>query len=258
MWDDSLHGAATFYPHNLAQLGYKALEIRVNDKYTQQAWARKHGVRFSPDRTVGIQRRRKVVPWPRWRYNKRWIIEILEAQIKHYRPDVLLVPAMNQIPTDFLKTMRPYTRLMVGLHDSTPLPDGYDWTTYDLILVTFPPFVDWFRQQGVPCELILYGFDPRVLDIASQPERDVPVSFIGSFFEIYDNRAQFVEAVCEQLDIQVWAPEVKRLRPDSAGPPLLPGAGVGGGPVPDARPQPDHAERPSRWGAALRQQHASL
>jgi len=212
---EGFHGGTTFYPYNLAQLGHEAHEIRVNDPHTQKAWAREHGVRVSPDRTPGLRLRRGVVPWPRWHTNKRWITEILEAQIRHYRPDVLLVPAMNQIPTDFLKAMRPYTRLMVGLHDSTPLPDGYDWATYDLALVTFPPFVDWFRERGVPSELVLYGFDPRVLDRTGQPERDVPISFVGSFFDIHSNRTEFVEALCEQVDIQVWAPDVKRLRPDS-------------------------------------------
>ena len=38
----SLFGVADFYPRNLARLGHPALEVYLNNRFLQEAWAREH------------------------------------------------------------------------------------------------------------------------------------------------------------------------------------------------------------------------
>jgi hypothetical protein len=87
----------------------------------------------------------------------------MTAQIKHYKPDVLLNAAINGISTDFLQGIKPHVKLLVGEHAATRLPETGNWSVYDLVISSFPPTLDWFRSKGVPAELSRLAFEPRVL-----------------------------------------------------------------------------------------------
>ena len=115
-------------------------------------------------------------------------IEIMTAQIKHYKPDVLLNQAMDGVSNDFLRGIKPYVKLLVGEHAATRLPETENWSVYDLVISSFPPTLDWFRLKGVPAELNRLGFEPRVLSHLKDGERKIPISFVGSFYPVHSTR----------------------------------------------------------------------
>ncbi len=142
-----------------------------------------------------------------------WYYDILAAQIRELKPDVVLNEAMNWLSSDFLRAIKPQIRLLVGQHAATKLRDENDYTVYDLVVSSFPPTLAWFREKGIPVEMNRLGFEPRVLCETKLEERVFGVTFIGRFFSgIYDSRARFLEVLCEKLEqIRVWGTGVDEL-----------------------------------------------
>ena len=97
---------------------------------------------------MGIPIGRGIVPWLSRNQVRRWFHEILAAQVKYQKPDVLLNLAMEGTDSCFLQGMKPYTRLLVG-QIAAPLPQGENWGIYDLVISSLPNFVEYFRSLGI-------------------------------------------------------------------------------------------------------------
>jgi spore maturation protein CgeB len=215
---ESLYSIGDFYSSNLRKLGYEAQEIDTNNKFMQKAWADEHGLRIDCQERWQFRLRRGLVPWVSRATNCQWMYEIMAAQVQHYRPDVLLSPAMNAVSNDFLREIKPYVKLLVGEHAATQLPETENWGVYDLVISSFPPTLDWFRSKGVPAELNRLGFEPRVLFDLKDRERSIPISFVGSFYSVHSTRVEWLEYLCSRFQVKVWSPHTNYL---SAASPIL-------------------------------------
>lgn len=141
-----------------------------------------------------------------------WFYEILAAQIKHYRPDIVLNHAMRGISSCFLREMKPYIRLLVGQRGATRLPNSGDWGWYGLVISSFPPTVDWFRQKGIPAELHRLGFEPRVLSWPQPKGSTFDVTFIGGFYSVHSSRMVLLETLFDRFEqIRIWGPGIDHL-----------------------------------------------
>src|SRR6266446_692598 len=209
---ESLFSGADFYSTNLQKLGHEAWDIDANNKFMQKAWARQHGVRANKDWGWEFRLRKGFVPWLS-RVKDPWFYHILAAQIKYYKPDVLLNHSVG-LGASFFREMKPYVRLLVGSHGS-PLPEDRDFGVYDLVLSVVENFVDYFRQEGVNSELLRLGFEPLVLERLNGTERSTPVSFVGQLSRHHASRQYWLEYLCQQIPVQVWAPSTNDLRDDS-------------------------------------------
>lgn len=214
--NDSLFGVADFYSSNLQRLGHMAYDIHANNPSMQKAWAQEHGLAFGPDWRWQFRLRRGFVPWVS-RVRNRLSYEVLAAQIRHYKPEVLLNQAMGEISSRFLREMRSEVRLLVGQHAATPLRQGEDWGVYDLVISSFPPTVEWFRRREIPAELNRMGFETRVTSTVAAPTESFDVTFIGAFHgPIYESRLTWLEVLCKQLSqMAVWGPKADHLSPAS-------------------------------------------
>ena len=210
--NESLFGSADFYSSNLRKLGHEAWDIHANNEFMQKAWADEHGLRIDSGRRWEFRLRRGIVPWVSRATNLQWVYEIMTAQVKHYKPDVILGPAMNAVSNDFLREIKPYVKLLVGEHAATQLPETENWRVYDLVISSFPPTLDWFRLKGVAAELNRLGFEPRVLSDLKDRERTIPVSFVGSFYSVHNTRVEWLEYLCSRCQVKVWSPHTNHLR----------------------------------------------
>jgi hypothetical protein len=137
------------------------------------------------------------------------LYDILRAQIQTYKPDVLLTHWID-IDATFLREMKPYVRLLVGSHAS-PLHGNRDFGVYDLMLSVVDNFVDYFRSQGVKSERLRFGFEPDVLARFNGSERSIPVSFVGNLFRDHTSRLRWLDHLCQNVPVHVWAPSVSEL-----------------------------------------------
>jgi spore maturation protein CgeB len=208
---ESPFGMADFYSSNLRKLGYEAWDIYANNEFMQKAWADELGLRIDCGQSWQFRLRRGLIPWVSRAKNRQWIYEIVTAQIKHYKPDVLLNQAMHGINNDFLRGIKPYVKLLVGQHAATRLPETENWSVYDLVLSSFPPTLDWFRLKGVPAELNRLGFEPGVLSHLKNGERRIPISFVGSFHPVHSTRVEWLEYISSVLEVKVWSPHTNYL-----------------------------------------------
>ncbi len=162
---DQCFGTANFYSTHLRELGHEAEEVVPNCEPLQRQWARENSVTLDETLRYSLIFRRKVVPWLRRLPRDDWFFTILEAQVKAQRPDVLYVQDMHAIPPFFLQAVRPYVKKIVG-QIASPTHPGADFRDYDLILTSFPHFVDRFRQEGLNSEYFRIGFEPKRTDTA--------------------------------------------------------------------------------------------
>src|SRR5262249_35431318 len=110
----------------------------------------------------------------------------------------------------FLAEVKPHVRLVVG-QVAAPLPRGEHWGVYDLVVSSLPNFVEHFRRLGVPSELNRLAFEPSVLDRGGPVERDLPFSFVGSFFPAPRGRVALLERLCTRTGLRVWGNGVSNL-----------------------------------------------
>lgn len=231
---ESLFGVADFYSSNLCKLGHEAWDIHANNEFMQKAWAREHGnpmdsptwgrrsLRATLDHCGAIASKTPL------RYLKPllrpllrsvdgrpvWFYDILEAQIKHYKPDVLLNQDMG-ISSRFLNEMKPHVRMLVG-QIASPLPEGEEFGCYDLVISSLPNFVEHFRHMGVPVELHRFAFEPKVLSHLSDGYAKIAISFVGSLSQDHQTRVQLLEYLCARLDVKVWGLGVEGLPKNSS------------------------------------------
>ena len=84
--------------------------------------------------------RKGLIPWPQRIQSNKWVYDILAAQVKQYRPDVLYIQNMNGTSPAFLRDVRPYVKLITGQIASLIAPNA-DLSEYDLILSSFPHII---------------------------------------------------------------------------------------------------------------------
>jgi len=169
------------YSHYLAKLGHLGVEIIANADFLQQQWARENGLR------------------------EKQPFRILAEQIKLERPDVLYIQNITWLDNAQLNALREYVRLIVG-QIASPLPSNLDFSGFDLILSSFPHFVRFFRNNGVPSEYFRLAFDTRVIDAAGiiHLSPSVPLTFVGGLTSRHHGGTVLLEGLAQQLPLRVW------------------------------------------------------
>ncbi len=215
----SLFGVSDFYPRNLIDLGHPAIEISINNRRLQEAWAREHGLSLSTSGGSRIVMRRGILPWI-VRDHAAWMEQVLSAQIEDFRPDVILSHSLSDLRPAFWARMRSHYRLLVG-QIASPLSPDIDLSGFDLMLSSLPNFVERFRAIGMRAEIFRLAFDPIVLErLNADAQRDSPdlpidVSFVGSLSPHHAGRLEWLEQVCREIPVQVWGQGIDSLRNDS-------------------------------------------
>lgn len=203
--NNSLFGTADFYSRNLVALGQDACDIHVNNEHMQRMWANEHDICVSPGKSWQFRLRRGIIPWVNRGQNKKWIYEILAAQIKYYKPDIVLNHDIS-LSSQFFKEMKPYIRFLIGQH-AAPLPQGENFQVYDLMLSSLPNFVEYFQQLGLKAELFRLAFESTILQRMACSKKYIPVSFVGSLSPAHGTRREWLKAICECIDVSIHGPD---------------------------------------------------
>jgi hypothetical protein len=194
-------GTADFYSRHLRALGHEADDIVFNCDPLQRRWADEHrvgmlGVRL-PARLAGL-------PFvPRWLAERDPRLAIAVEQVRAAAPDVLYLQDLNLFPPKVLRSLRRFARLIVG-QIASPLPAHEYVQAFDLILTSFPHYVDRFRQMGIASEYFRIGFDPIVLDELGPVEQFRPCTFVGGLSAAHGDRTDFLERIARETELEVF------------------------------------------------------
>jgi spore maturation protein CgeB len=184
---DRSFGTSDAYSHYLRQLGHTATEVIANCAPLQAAWARERGARVS---RLPLRSRRHT---------------LVETQAESFAADVVYVQDMHLLPARTLEALR-RRALLVGQIASEP-PPAEQVRRFDLVVTSFPHYVERFRGLGVDSEYLRIGFDPRVLQRVEQPARRGAV-FVGSLTRDQHGSGNAVlERAAERAPIEFWGRE---------------------------------------------------
>lgn len=151
---DRFFGTADSYSHYLGELGHEAHELVINCAPLQKRWAKERRVPF-------------------WRQG-----DLVLSQADEYQPDVVYVQDLSALSDHVLERVG-RGRLLVGqIASAAPPPERL--RRFDLIVTSFPHFVERFRALGVQSEYLRIGFDPRTLELVDGTERSAVAVFVGS------------------------------------------------------------------------------
>jgi spore maturation protein CgeB len=153
---DTFFGTADSYSHYLGELGHAAHEVVVDCVPLQTAWAREHGL---ASETPGE--------------------EILLRQIEDFAPDVVYLQNLHVLSDETMAELRRSGAFVAG-QIASAAPDDRRLQMFDIILTSFPHFVERFRSLGVASEYLRIGFDPRVLDHLGPLSSERDITFVGA------------------------------------------------------------------------------
>lgn len=220
---DTGFGRADFLPFNLRKLDHQAEQFIVNAQPIQISWAAENGLKIRTERSTLLrvqQRLKREVNRFRSEPNvpgahvPQWEMEVVEAQVRTFKPDVIFVCDVLYLPAHFHRTLKNHTRLLVG-EMAYPIPPGLDLSPFDLIVSAAPHYVDRLRQAGARSEMLRLGFEKTVLDRVGDQPQDVEFTFIGHVSKAHQQRLELLEELSRKTPLSCWGAGVETLPPDS-------------------------------------------
>jgi spore maturation protein CgeB len=187
---DDCFGSSDFWTNALSQLGYETTEIIANAGFLQRRWALENGFKF---------------------VENDWLFAIAAAQIKGFRPDVLLVADYSTFTASFLRDLRrsnPSIKLILGWCGA-PYNNFSVFREWDIALSCVPELVAEFRVNGLSSFHVNHAFDRRVLKKLNENiEPEIDFAFIGSILKqkrFHIEREQLLLYLVEHTNLQIWS-----------------------------------------------------
>lgn len=209
---DQKFGTSDYYSKNLNSLGHETVDIIANDKYLQTQWANEHNIKLQ---NQGLIERIKSLPYLyKFLGKPNWIQTIIFEQTKFYRPNVVYMQDLSVLNPSVLKEIKKNVKLLVG-QIASPLPEDKYLNCYDLILTSFPHYVDKLRKTGIKSEYFKIGFEHTVSKLFENRDRIYNVVFIGSFSPYHQEGTKTLEKVATEIPIHVWGNGINFLSPNS-------------------------------------------
>ncbi len=211
-------GTADFYSRHLRALGHEARDVIFNCDILQRRWAAENGVAVGASAPKIPARVGRLPIVRRWIAARDTLLDIAQWQVRKARPDVLYLQDLNLFPPEILLSLKDSVRLIVG-QIACPLPTSHYLKAFDLILTSFPHYVDRLRNIGPAAEYFRIGFDPIVLDELGAVARVRRCTFVGGISPAHGGRTRFLEQVARGVDIEFFGYGADTLARDS---PILP------------------------------------
>lgn len=208
-------GTADFYSRHLNDLGCRAVDLIGNCVPLQSAWAREHGLHVN---SFALRLPYRLFQLPligQALAVMRGIVDIAIEQIDSLAPDVVYCQDIRFLPPSALARLRKRSRLIVG-QIACPLPPPAYIRGYDLILTSFPHFVDRIRAHGVASEYFRIGFDTSVLEALGTVGKDIGASFVGGISRHHGNAVPILEHMARHTPMEFFGYGAEGLPRDSA------------------------------------------
>jgi hypothetical protein len=155
---DRSFGTSDAYSTNLRAVGHDAVDLLAGVEPLDRAWREEHE---SPVRRAGRRARRLLARGPDPAPDPRAVVC---AQIRAFGADVVYCQDLSALEPGDLAALRGEGRLVVG-QIASPLPDDPGRLhAYDLLISSFPHYVERFRAMGIDAEYLRIAFDERVLE----------------------------------------------------------------------------------------------
>lgn len=205
-------GTADYYSYYLKKLGHQAEELIVNDKALQLQWSKENQLKVF---SFSLMDQLQHFPLLQKFFRKpQWIQNIALAQVQAVKPDIVYMQDLSVLTPKTLKKIKQHCKLLVG-QIACPFPSQENLQQFDLILTSFPHYVDRFKRIGISSEYFKIAFDPRILQKVKPQKRIYDLTFVGSFSSAHSEGTKLLEVVARSIPIHVWGQGIDYLDTDS-------------------------------------------
>jgi glycosyltransferase involved in cell wall biosynthesis len=199
---DAFFGTADSYSVHLRALGHEASDLVADCAALQERWAAERG-RLRARRALA-----PALPGVAGRRARRAVLRAITlAQIEELDPDVVYCHNLAFFSRRELDGLRAQGRLVVG-QIASPLPANELVQGFDLVVTSFPHFVDRVGSLGVAAAYLPLAVDERVVErVGADPaaERPRDVVFVGGVDpRIHPAGTAMLERLCEAFPVDVW------------------------------------------------------
>ncbi len=202
---NSNFGTSDTYSYYFNQNNWEAKDLIVNNFFLQKAWGKDNDFKISKLRSKIPHKFFKLPIIGKKLVNKNGLLDIAKQQIKAFKPEILYCQDLSFFPEEVLLEIKKENniRLIVG-QIACPLPPKSFLNPYDLILTSFPHFVDRLRNDGKNCDYFKIGFDQRILSKTTQNDRDINFSFMGGISKHHSYASKNIEHLIKNAKLQVY------------------------------------------------------
>ena len=146
---NSNFGTSDTYSYYLNKNNWEASDLIVNCLILQKKWAENKDIKLSKLRSMIPHKFLKLPIIGKKLGNMNGLLDIAKEQIKAYKPEILYCQDLSFFPEEILLEIKKENniRLIVG-QIACPLPPKSFLNPYDLILTSFPHFVNRLRNDG--------------------------------------------------------------------------------------------------------------
>ena len=205
---DRCFGTSDAYSRHLRELGHDAIDVVANCEPLQSRWAHEHG-----HMSTLMGRLRAALP------GRTLLRRIALAQIASFDPQVVYVQDPWFFRNHDLDTLRREGRF-VAVQIASVLPVGERLRRFDLLVTSFPHFLERFRDERLDSEHLRIGFDEKVLrrlrELGVEPDPAAPrehaATFVGGLDpRVYGMGTRALERAVDEVGVDVWGYDVDAL-----------------------------------------------
>ena len=202
---NSNFGTSDSYSYYFNKNNWEAKDLIANCIFLQKEWGKKKDIKISEFRSKIPYKFFKLPIIGEKLGNINGLLDIAKEQIKAFKPEILYCQDLSFFPEEILLEIKKENniRLVVG-QIACPLPPKYFLNPYDLILTSFPHFVNRLRNDGKNCDYFKIGFDQRILSKTIQNERDIDFSFVGGISKYHNYASKNIEYLIKNAKLQVY------------------------------------------------------
>lgn len=187
-------GWADFWSHAFRNSDHQVLEITSNNEWAQKAWAREHNLGIS---------------------SGHWFTEILVAQVKLFKPEVLFFEDRN-IPQETILAIKdalPNSVVSIAWC-GTPFSTIEEFANFDVIIGCIPDVNEKLLAKGKTVYHLNHAFDPRVLGrIQKTSQKKYDVSFVGQMLKqggMHSQRYAYIRLLSQYEHIHFFSPSANK------------------------------------------------
>lgn len=198
---DACFGTSDFYSYNLEKNGHEAVDLIVNDEILQRKWADENKLEV---RNSGFFSKLQSLPViHKFIGRPNWIQTIALEQIKKEKPDIVYMQDLSILNPNTLKKVKKYCKLLVG-QIACPLPAVDNLKQFDLIITSFPHYVERFKKLGVNSEYLPLAFENRILQKFKNVKKKYDISFVGGISPSHIKGLKMLNFLANRIKISVW------------------------------------------------------
>lgn len=209
---DSNFGTSDTYSYYFNKNNWEAKDLIVNSFFLQKEWAKNNDIKISKLRSKIPHKFFKLPIIGKKLVSKNELLDVAKEQIKAFKPEILYCQDLSFFPEEILLKIKKENNihLIVG-QIACPLPPKSFLNPYDLILTSFPHFVERLRNDGKNCDYFKIGFDKRILSKTIQNDRDIDFSFMGGISKHHSYASKNIEYLIKNANLQVYGYGAQKL-----------------------------------------------